>query len=93
MSDFERRTWDRERADRATPLCSRCGDLFCNGRHAEAPDAGLAGLSMSDLYEFNKLYAGRDPEDLVEGLAEDLRLVREEIVTREMRVFESEATS
>lgn len=49
------------------------------------PDAGLSLLSIGDLYEFSTLYAGRDPEDLVGDLAEDLRLVREEIVAREMR--------
>jgi hypothetical protein len=48
----------------------------------------LAGMSMDDLYEANAFYTGMDPASRAGAVGEDLRLVREEIVAREMRVFE-----
>lgn len=71
-------------------LCLRCGDPF--GHHPEAPDAGLASLSLDDLYAFNAIYAGKEPEDLpMLDVATDLRLVRDEIVTRELALARGSA--
>jgi hypothetical protein len=53
----------------------------------------VASLSLEQLYAFNTFYMALDPVEVVGGVAEDLSLVREEIVAREMRVFETEVSS